>query len=119
MIFKSSDWFTPVECTKETCSPSADVDRCEMGNKANGFTTYTFLTLNDEQYCFTVYHPVNRIGQILPVVMTAQCYAKNKLRYNYANMESLRDEDNKAARHYGFARISLSSPRGNWQDPSK
>ena len=90
-----------------------------MGNKANGFTTYTFLTLNDEQYCFTVYHPVNRIGQILPVVMTAQCYAKNKLRYNYANMESLRDEDNKAARHYGFARISLSSPRGNWQDPSK
>ena len=90
-----------------------------MGNKANGFTTYTFLTLNNEQYCFTVYHPGNRIGQNLPVVMTAQCYAKNKLRYQYANFASTRDEDNMAAQHYGFARISLSSPRGNWGNPSK
>ena len=51
--------------------------------------------------------------------MTAQCYAENKLKANYANFADTADEDNLAAQHYGFARISLSSPHGGWGNPSK
>ena len=51
--------------------------------------------------------------------MTAQCYAKNKLLYQYANFKKPKGEDNQAAQRYGFARIVLTTPEGNWNGPSK
>ena len=91
-----------------------------MGNKEKGFTTYTFIS-NGVQQCFTVYHPLSRKDQSLPVVMTAQCYARNKITFPGSNFKDIKDRDNLAAAKYGFARISLSSPtlpRGNWAIPS-
>ena len=51
--------------------------------------------------------------------MTAQCYATNKLKYQYANFVDTNDQDNMAAQHYGFARIQLTTPNGGWKRPSK
>ena len=113
---------TPVECTQQLCNGI-----CQIGNKNNGFTTYTFVVQSQHgpnpkwprQECFTVYRPVSRENETLPIVFTAQCYARNTLKYNYANFKNPQDNYNKAARKYGFARILLSSPSGGWTRPSK
>ena len=113
---------TPVECNERICKKS------RMGNKNNGFTTYTFVVqsqhgdLNPDwprQEFFTVYRPKNRENESLPVVFTAQCYARNGLKMKYANFYHVVAEDNRAAQKYGYARILLSSPSGGWTRPSK
>ena len=43
----------------------------------------------------------------MPVIMTIQLYAKNKLAYQYANFAKPNDVDNKAAAWYGFARFGI------------
>ena len=83
-----------------------------MGNKDKGFTTYTFMG-NGARQCFTVYHPLSRKGESLPVIMNAMCYAGNTLN----NFQALTSEYNKAAAKYGFARIWLSSPTKDWSVP--
>ena len=97
-----------------------------MGNTKNGFTTYTFVVQSQHgknpewprQECFTVYRPVNRENDSLPVVFTAQCYARNRLTYYNANFVKTGDGGNRAAQKYGYARILLSSPSGGWSKPS-
>jgi len=53
--------------------------RCECGEVTKGFKTYTFW-LDDVQRCFTVYRPVNRDSEKLPVVLAMRCYGKDKLQ---------------------------------------
>ena len=52
----------------------------------------------------------------MPVIMTIQFYAKNSLRYQYANFVYTNDVDNKAAAWYGFARFGLGR---KWKYGSK
>merc|ERR1719219_1669894 len=40
---------------------------CECGDTTKGFQTYTFMQ-DDVQRCFTVFHPLERAGEVLPVV---------------------------------------------------
>ena len=64
-----------------------------------------------------MYHPLSRENEPLPVVITAQCYAKDKrygAEYEMKNTSSAR---NKGAVRYGYARIALSSPDGAWKLP--
>ena len=84
---------------------------CECGDTTKGFQTYTFMQ-DDVQRCFTVFHPLDRAGEVLPVVFSPQCYGKDKLIGN--SMTSETAADNKAAARYGFARIGVSTPDGNW-----
>ena len=121
---------TPVECNEDLCNKG------KMGNKNKGFTTYTFVVqsqhgdLNPDwprQEFFTVYRPMNRENESLPVVFTLQAYARNRLNYQYANFQKVncneqtreKCDENKAAQKYGYARILLSSPSGGWTKPSK
>ena len=67
---------------------------------------------NDVQRCFTVFHPLERAGEILPVVFSPQCYGKDKL--GSISMKKVDAADNKAAARYGFARIGVSTPDGHW-----
>ena len=68
--------------------------------------------LDDVQRCFTVFHPISRIGEKLPVVLSPNCYAKDKLQ----GIQMTNDVrgDNAAATKYGFSRIGLSTPDGGW-----
>ena len=50
----------PVPCTNENRG------HCECGNISQGFHTYTFW-IGEMQRCFTVYHPVSREKEKLPV----------------------------------------------------
>merc|ERR1711884_306222 len=65
----------PTDPTK--CS-DANQGRCECGDESKGFTTHTFWQF-DVQRCFTVYQPLDRAGQVLPVVFAPNCYASDKL----------------------------------------
>lgn len=96
---------TPTECT------DSNQGRCECGDVSKGFTTYTFW-VGDVQRCFTVYRPINRASDVLPVVLTSQCYGNDKLMS--INMKNDRTDENKAAAQYGFSRIGLSTPDGYW-----
>ena len=102
----------PVECTKD------NKGHCRCGNTEDGFTTYTFV-VSGKKRCFTVYHPLIRKNEALPVVISAECYAKDKSikagGYDMADTSSAR---NKAAARYGYARIAVSSPDGKWKLPS-
>jgi len=99
----------PTDPTK--CS-SANQGRCDCGNESNGFTTYTFWQF-DVQRCFTVYQPLDRAGEVLPVVFAPNCYAADKL----SGIEgiSASSKGNQAAARYGFARIGISTPNHNWE----
>ena len=95
----------PTECNDK------NQGRCECGDVSNGFTTYTFW-LSDVQRCFTVYHPKSRESEALPVVLSMQCYAEDKLGSLFMKRE---DSDvNEAAARYGYSRIALSTPDGHW-----
>ena len=94
----------------EECSGEKD-GNCECGDTSKGFQTYTFMQ-DDVQRCFTVFHPLERAGEVLPVVFSPQCYGKDKL--GSISMKSETAADNKAAARYGFARIGVSTPDGNW-----
>ena len=90
-----------------------------MGNTAKGFTTYTFMR-NGIQECFTIYHPLNREHESLPVIMTAQVRARNtNLKYNYINFVDTEASYNKHARKYGYATLLLSSSDGKFVTPCK
>lgn len=95
----------PTECN------DANQGRCECGDTSKGFTTYTFW-LDGEQRCFTVYRPKERANEKLPVLVTPNCYGKDKLKA--IGMKRTSDDINIAANRYGFARIGISSPSGGW-----
>merc|ERR1711963_638336 len=97
--------------TEPTACTEANAGRCECADTAEGFQTYTFW-LGNVQRCFTVFHPVSRHGQSLPVVLAPNCYAKDKL----SGIEGMKaySDGNAAATRYGFARIGLSTPDGAW-----
>ena len=73
--------------------------------------------LKEVRECFTVYRPLSRSSQSLPVIITMQIYAKNSLNENYANFKSSKDAFNRAAEKYGFARILFSSRRKEAEAP--
>merc|ERR1712241_121389 len=84
---------------------------CESGDTSKGFQTYGFVQ-NGVQRCFTVFHPLARAGETLPVVISSQCYGKDKLQS--ISMKNENAADNKAAARYGYARIGVSTPDGHW-----
>merc|ERR1711963_1057839 len=84
---------------------------CESGDTSKGFTTYGFVK-DGVQRCFTVFHPLERAGESLPVVISPQCYGKDKLQS--ISMKNENAADNKAAARYGYARIGVSTPDGHW-----
>merc|ERR1711881_762875 len=84
---------------------------CEKGDASQGFQTYGFVQ-DGVQRCFTVFHPTERADETLPVVISSQCYGKDKL--SSISMKSVFAADNKAAARYGFARIGVSTPDGHW-----
>merc|ERR1711997_88116 len=91
------------ECTSDS--------GCECGDTSKGFTTYAFK-IGETQRCFTVFHPLSRAGEKLPVVLSPNCYAQDRLQG--ISMTSATRGDNGAATKYGFSRIGLSSPDGAW-----
>ena len=95
----------PVECNSDS------EGNCECGDTSKGFTTYTF-SVGDVQRCFTVFHPISRMGEKLPVVLSPNCYAKDKL-IGIDMTNDLRG-DNAVATKYGYSRIGLSTPDGGW-----
>ena len=101
----------PIECTESDCKGS-----CEVGNKKNGFTTYYFF-INEHRECFTVYRPLSRSSQSLPVIATVQVRSwlngLHRLKYNYADFKSTSDTFNRAAAKYGFARILIGKILSN------
>jgi len=84
---------------------------CECGDPSKGFQTYTFVQ-NGVPRCFTVFHPISRAGESLPVVISSQCYGKDKLMS--ISMTNDKAGDNQAAARYGYARIGVSTPDGHW-----
>ena len=79
---------------------------------SKGFQTYIFW-LDEVQRCFTVFHPLNRAAETLPVVLSPNCYAKDKL----SGIDALNENSkaNRAASRFGYIRIGLSTPEGNWE----
>ena len=73
--------------------------------------------VSGQKRCFTVYHPLNRKNEALPVVITAQCYGRSRLNSPGFEMTHTRSARNKAAAKYGYARIAISSPTGGWNLP--
>ena len=71
--------FLKLAPTDATACNEKNKGRCECANVLNGFQTYTFW-IGDIQRCFTVYHPLSRINETLPIVFSGNCYAKDKLR---------------------------------------
>ena len=84
---------------------------CECGETSEGFNTYTFW-IGDVQRCFTVFHPNSRKSQKLPVVLSPNCFAEDRLQG--ISMTSATRGDNAAATKYGYVRIGLSTPDGHW-----
>jgi len=84
--------------------------RCECAT-AEGFQTYTFY-VGEVQRCFTVFHPPSRASEALPVVLSPNCYAEDKL----TGIDAINKNTpgNTAATRFGYARIGLSSPEGLW-----
>merc|ERR1712045_852822 len=60
------------------CSGQKD-GNCECGDASQGFQTYTLMQ-DGVQRCFTVFHPLSRSGESLPVVFSPQCYGKDNLQ---------------------------------------
>ena len=85
--------------------------RCECGDPSDGFTTYTFW-IDDAQRCFTVYRPTSRASERLPVLLSMQCYAQDKLMGLLMGREDT--DDNAAAAKYGYSIFGLSTPDGHW-----
>merc|ERR1719237_1240974 len=92
----------------EVCTETSG---CECGDSSKGFQTYTFVQ-NGVTRCFTVFHPISRAGESLPVVISSQCYGKDKLMS--ISMKNDKAADNQAAARYGYARIGVSTPDGHW-----
>ena len=92
------------------CTPS-NKGHCECGDETFGFHTYIFY-VDDQQRCFTVYHPNDRASEILPVFFSSNCYANDQLQG--IDMVNPNSPNNHAAARYGYARIGLSSPTGSW-----
>ena len=113
LIFNSNliSFLQPTEFPEDptACSPE-NAGRCECGDPSDGFTTYTFWQ-NDQQRCFTIYHPTMQ-ETALPVVFNPNCYAEDKLQG--LNAITSRTTDNQAAKRYGFARLMVSTPDHNW-----
>ena len=104
----------PTEKPTEPTECNADnKGRCPCGNKSKGFTTYTFW-INERQRCFHVFRLLTRVTERLPVLMTMQCYGKDRLKYEYVQMTSNSSLANKLAERYGYSRFGLSTPGGNW-----
>ena len=97
--------------TEPTACTDANEGSCECGDVSKGFQTYTFW-LGETQRCFTVYHPVSRANEKLPVVFSPNCYAKDKLQG--IKMTNDKMSTNKAAGRYGYIRIGVSTPDGGW-----
>jgi len=95
----------PVQCT------SANAGNCECGDTSQGFTTYTFQ-LNGVQRCFTIYRPKGHDNQKLPVVFSPNCYAHDRLVG--IDMMNAHTPENTAAARYGYVRIGVSTPDGEW-----
>ena len=98
----------------QICS-SANQGHCECGDVSRGFQTYVF-TMESEVRCFTEYIPrtfdVEPIWP-LPVLFSPSCYGKDKVGgYNMIGNKSL---PNRLAARYGYIRIGLSTPHGNWK----
>ena len=98
---------TPIECKGRDCQK----DGCEVGDTSKGFTTYSFMIRNASQFevreCFTVYRPLSRSNQALPVFGTVQRLSSNGLKMT--EFRKPEDAINRAAEKYGFARILLST----------
>ena len=94
----------PIECTDD------NKGHCECAD-VEGFQTYTFM-VGDDQRCFTTYFPPNRDGEILPLVLSPNCYAKDLV--GKSGWTKPKTSYNVAARQFGFARIHISSPEGNY-----
>ena len=109
-IFKGGTQSPPSTTDVTECNPN-NPGSCECGDTSDGFTTYTFW-INEVQRCFTVFHPLSRAGETLPVVLSPNCYAKDRL--SGISMISANRGDNAAATKYGYSRIGLSTPDGGW-----
>merc|ERR1712241_469945 len=84
---------------------------CECGDSSKGFQTYTF-TQNNQQRCFTIFHPLSRQNEVLPVMFSPNCYAEDRLQgLNGVNPNT---KVNKAADRFGYARVLVSTPDRNW-----
>merc|ERR1712038_118684 len=84
---------------------------CECGDSSKGFQTYTF-TQNNQQRCFTIFHPLSRQNEVLPVMFSPNCYAEDRLQgLNGVNPNT---NVNKAADRFGYARVLVSTPDRNW-----
>ena len=96
----------------EQCTASSG---CECGNVKNGFTTYTFK-IGEHQRCFTVFHPPTRADEQLPVVLTPDCYAEDRLTAPGKNLGMSKPWEwgNQLATRYGYIRIGLSTSDGHW-----
>merc|ERR1711874_407102 len=92
-----------------------DPGRCECADVSQGFQTYTFI-LDDVQRCFTTYIPLNRTGEKLPLMISPNCYARDKLES--IQMGSSSHVWNEAASQFGYARIGISTPEKNWEFPN-
>ena len=92
------------ECTEQTKG------HCECAT-ACGFKTYVF-TVENEKRCLSVYRPVG-LPQQLPIVIRSHCYGKDKL--STLAMTNTNVDVNQAAARYGFARMGISSPLGDWR----
>lgn len=69
--------------------------------------------MNDTTRCFTVFLPKDLpAGKKLPVMIKSHCYGKDKL--STLSMASPNTVINNLAVRYGFARIGVSTPAGNW-----
>jgi len=99
----------PVPCNDE------DPGHCECGDTSKGFQTYTFM-VEDVQRCFTTYFPLVREGEILPLMITSNCYGKDTL--GGIQMKKTNHAWNEAASQFGYARIGVSTPEGKWLFPN-
>ena len=62
------------------------------------------------QRCFTTYFPLDREGEILPLMITSNCYGKDTL--GALQMKKTNHAWNEAASQFGYARIGVSTPEG-------
>jgi len=96
---------TPVKCT------SSNAGNCECGDTSKGFTTYTFK-LDGTQRCFTIFRPKGHDNVKIPVVFSPNCYAHDRLIG--IDMTNDRTPENAAATRFGYVRVGVSTPEGEW-----
>ena len=97
--------------SEPTICTTANAGHCECADESQGFQTYTFM-LGGSQRCFTVFQPLSRSSESLPVIFEPNCYAKDALQ----GIDMVRNisNGNRAANRYGYSRIGVSTPNGNW-----